>query len=248
MAGRHDQLRRAYLDEGNAEKPHRQARRVVRFTSDQRKELLRLGLQQQQVSALEAHTLALIAADHRAEVAKPATQDVRDELTALEKSLTATRDRLARANEPPNTTGAAREAKDRLMVADFDFGGDGQTAISNAIEALDRALGVVQSAEAERPTSPVRHRTASPHYVDLIYRALIGGLNSPADEGPIRPFTMRISAGAKQPFRRVVEVCYEVAGIADCDRALRSFITWRNRVQDVPEVSDVPSVTRKTRV
>ena len=200
----------------------------VRFTPQQHAELLRLGVVDQAIVQLETDALP-----RAREILKrgPPKGAVLDELAAVDKALVVARSAVERLLNAKDSVPHLREARARIHGGGYRhmFGG---LRLDETSKALSVAIGVVADAIATLPAGPVRHQSASPLPIKLIFSAVqFGSVLSGLE--PVLP-QLKPSMSPTSGFRQMVGICYEAIGTASTDpeRAIRAYLKqWRVLMQ-----------------
>lgn len=197
----------------------------IRFTAQQRADLLQMGLVAQSIEALE--TEALPRARH-ALSRQPPKSAVLDELTAVDKSLTDARNAIARLLNATDAVPHLKAARSSIHGNGYRhlFGG---LRLDETSKSLTVAIGVVADAIANLPEGPVRHQTASAYPIKLIFNAVQFG-SAVAGRNPVVR-ELKPSASPTSAFRKMVGICYEAIGAAttDPERAIKAYLKeWRS--------------------
>ena len=205
---------------------------AIRFSPDQRRELLRLGVPEMAIQVIEVEALP---AARRRLVRQAPMREVRKELQHVETAVREARNALE-ALLTPSKVASMRDAQTLLIGGGYRYQQDG-IPLNRASQALVPALEVLAVAIKQLPEKPVRHRLADDRPVYLIHDALqkgclfagmpfvevkrgrLAGLSLIAPE--LRPSTSPTS-----PFRQIVCICYERLGMptADPERAVKAFV------------------------
>ena len=113
-----------------------------------------------------------------------------------------------------------------------------ETILHKVLYGVSAAQAVVSRAMADVPKGPTRRKTASPFPVSLVEKALLHGWVTAHRDQSMPACNCPASAGLKQPFRRVVQLCYEAMGHKndDPDRAIKGFMKWRKEERNVRQI------------
>lgn len=210
------------------------------FSADQRDELEKLELCQEQISRLES-VLPLC----RALLSKPATlRDVREGLAVVLKPLRQAMKKLDALANRPST--ANKEAFSRIELAGFEMRNDTDST-GKAIIALTRIVDTVDYALKSLPTTQRRAHDADPRPIGLIERALLKGFCDHFTP-PFPPYRLKTSL-TKPPFPDIAAICYEAIGRSEAvpERAIRAYQKLRRGSRSRPESSPATRKKRKAR-
>lgn len=192
----------------------------ISFKPHQRQELIALGLTDKMLEYIEIEALPTA---RRFLKRPPPKNDVRNELRDLEKALTQARERIERlldaTHDVPHLKAAAG-----LLTAGQGRHVMGGIRLNETSKSLAVAIKLVSDGIEAMPPGPLRHRSADPYPVELIYGALQLGVLS--ERGEPDPTFMRPSSSPTSPFRRMVGICYEAIGAAHADpeRAIKAYM------------------------
>jgi hypothetical protein len=205
---------------------------MLSFTTDQRRDLERLGVIEPQIVALES----VLPGCQFAVTRQPTGQDVRDELnkaTAAIQQATKVLSRLA-----SHLTPASREALDRIHQASTQLGrGFGLNEFPEALSALETLANVVHKATDDLGPQQRRLNSADPTPIGLIHDALVlgWGKHASASEGS-NPFPVAMlpalsheNKAQRNVFSQIVSICYAAAtGSPERhERAIRAYLELR---------------------
>jgi hypothetical protein len=202
--------------------PRPSKRRV--FTAKQRRSLQDLELLAEQIAELEIH-LPLLHAVRR----PPATMaDVRSKLLAAKRQL-------GKIVSPSSE--AAREARTRILQADFEVFEFAEDSVQRAFDSVTAALGLL-------PTDQRRGGGANPWLIYRIEKALLDGFlkhHNPRypqiGKRALPPYRLRTSRTGR--FAEIAAICFEAAGFPPKDtpdKAIREHLRLqqlrRTRLRD----------------
>lgn len=198
-----------------------------KFTHQQEISLRTLGLGRSQITKLEL-TLPLAKAWMDADV--PPMRDTRDVLTQSCTAMHAAMYETMKLLHP--STLAQREASARVIDADCDADQEGG-AVMDAFHALVEASCVLERALDALPKEERRARTNNMLF-QRIDKALLDGFIEDAGIGinglPSKPYQY-IAPSRYGDYRAIIDIYYAAIGREqdNPDRAIRNFITWRDR-------------------
>lgn len=206
-----------------------------RFTTEQRRELTRLGLLDKQIEALESTALRVGSAVLKVEDMLPARRAVSTEFAKVADTLRGAQKALlslAAARDGDRDDAARLQVRGRVELASYALTDKiGEEAVFHKLlDQLAVACAILERARADAPKGPTRRKTAMPYPVALIHDALLHGFVVAHRDKAMPAFNIQVSAGLKSPFRRIVQLCYEAMqrNNDDPDRAIKGFMKWRN--------------------
>ena len=236
---------------------------TAKFTAEQRRELLemtvppRKGTKDQQrhrtlllpaqIDELENTALPSVVAFLRRQ---PQLTYVRNELDAVAKAMQSA-DRaigaLLGGSPTPLSTSEVppkHAARARVLMASFEAAADGDV-LDKTRYLLSAAIHVVEAARKTLPAAATRHRSGESYPIGLIDRALLNGFckahrhwpgtAGPGAATPLPPYEIKRSYAPNSDYRRIVEICYEVAGLESSgERAIRAFMREQKRRTEPP--------------
>lgn len=185
--------------------------RKIDFSSDQLAELGHLGVHESAINEIRS---VLGACASLANKRHPARQDVHDKLSELIQSVTATSVLLTPLDHSVEAgrTPAQTEAMTRILVAEFDQGGDGDL-IGNTAKQLHQLALILLKARDDLPAAKRQQGVHQWIAVGMIHLAMVRGFTGTedpaADIGKLNP-----SSGISSPFRRAVGICFDAANDA----------------------------------
>jgi hypothetical protein len=197
-----------------------------RFSRERRKALLKLGVVDAQIKALEAvlPMCRLLITDD------PPLRSVREELESVAGAISDARQKICQFADEP----AAWEARNRIDAASYALG-VAQGATGRACGALDDLGGVVGKALSDLGTTQRRTNSASPAPIKWIHDALVRGWAKGGRDasGAIKPFNIKVSGANESVFLTVAAICYEtMKGSPEIEtplRAVRSYTSYLRR-------------------
>jgi hypothetical protein len=218
------------------------------FTGPQRADLSKLGLLPEQIEALENSALRVSVVVLRNEDESPARQDVLAELSTVAKALEAAQSALSKleaARDEESTHAARAQARGRIDLASYAMTGKlgEEGVLHKLLDNIALAQAITKRAQDGLPTGPTRRQTATPYPIKLIHDALLHGWAVARQANPTLAPNFDVSAGLKSPFRRVVQLCYEVMQRSndDPDRAIKGYMNWLRQERNTSREPDVPS-------
>jgi len=208
------------------------ATKFPQFTAEQRQRLqVECTLLPEQVQELEK-TLRL----SQAELRKPARMaDVRSSLKATEKPLGNTLEAISILLR--GSTTAETEARNRVLMAEFETRGTASDTLETALQTLTAAKESVQAALYLLPSEQRRGGSAIYTPIWRIEQALLRGFCNHHTGQPLPPYMLRTSR-TQPPFPQIVAICYEAIGILDTkagntpDRAIRAYLQLKKKVRE----------------
>lgn len=219
-----------------------------RFTPDQRRALIRLGILSQQIDALEDVVLGIGSVVLRNEASAPARAEVQREFAKVRNALEAAHRALtdleaARDGVPAHV--ARMQVRGSIELTSYSMGEGlaSEGILHRVLSGLFVARAVVDRAIAYVPKAPTRHRTASPYPVSLVEKALLHGWATAHRDQPMPAYNCPAASGPTAPFRLVVQICYEAMGQTndDPERAIKAFMKSKRAGRNAQRASDVPS-------
>jgi hypothetical protein len=208
----------------------------IRFTKQQRKDLLGLGLPDEVITAIEVEALpwSRRIVLHQ----EPRRADVLAELRAVQSALIRARDAIERFLQPepkgPPPYSVPLPSVPHLDAARKRLAGGGYRHIMDGIPlnrtsmALVECIEVMDRAVASVEPGPVRRRTANTMAIENIHRAMQKA--SFFSTGQFHLPGLEPSASPESKFRDVIGICYQAIGapFPDPERALKAYMReWR---------------------
>lgn len=198
------------------------------FTDPQRKQLVNLGCEAEQVAQLSGELPGIRRTLYR----HARRNDVSAILEAVAKHAEALLKELGRiASQTDPSRAEANVVIERAYWQAFP-GDDGAWSAHHMMPRLKAIAAGARAGIAALPTKPTRHRTADPRPIARIDAALVYGwskTHSPGDLCPekFKPSdTTRKRDGSGSVFREIAGICYEAAGSPKGEslRAIRTYL------------------------
>jgi hypothetical protein len=206
---------------------------TLQFDANQRRALRRLDLLDEQIRQLETVALPLCAASFRP---LPGLNEVRDELDMVTEAV-------RRADLTLKAVINARQAhfpvrfevRQWIALTAYDQDKAPAVLISETSTSLSQMLELLRSTRSSLPREQRRSTAGDWRPVAFIAQALLEGFIRHHNPPPLPPYEIEVSKGAKSPFRRIVEVCYEAAGhpSTNAEKAIRAYQARKRRPGDV---------------
>ena len=215
----------------------------IPFNTHQRKELAALGLSDKMMDYIEIEALTTA---RRFLKRPPRKNDVRNELRDLQKALAKARDGIERLLDATQAVPHLKAAQ-AMLTAGQGRHVMGGIRLNETSKSLAVAIKLVADGIEQMPPGPLRHRSADPYPVELIYDALQNGVI--AERGEPQPDFVRPSASPTSPFRRMIGICYEAidAAHADPERAIKAYMKkWTALHKHLVSMGLVTERPRKT--
>lgn len=179
--------------------------RDIRFTPDQRAELLSLGVPAETIERLEHRVLPLAR--------RYLTQDqprnvILNEFRNVERAMSSARNAIEGLLNEVDQSASRVAARWYLAGGGRRYRQDG-LRLDETSKSLATAIDIMKAAIDRVPPGPLRHKLADPYPVELIHKALLEAQDM--DQGPS---AMRFKPSASppsktRPFRRIVGICYD---------------------------------------
>lgn len=223
------------------------------FTADQRRELRRLGVSDQQVEELRAAALSIKLALYPA-AARNDVLALLNRVEATSQELIRALTSLAQGIDSAHATASALVEEQYWSVDRFED--DGPTAAHHLIPRLTALANAAKSGKTTLPSRPVRHRVGDWRPIKAIKSALLHGwvkahgpfaysVAEGEDVGdmiahakrhpPAEPYPKRFDASSSpnSTFRRIVGICYAMAGARnpDPERAIKAYLAHERKAR-----------------
>lgn len=205
----------------------------LRFSPQQRRRLLELGLLDTQIDEVQRSALPAASA---AIAGDPALQDVRDEFQALLDAMGSAQEAMSKLLRLDVSTPARAKVFQLIELADFEMQGDG-SIIEKALYPLTAARATARRARNALTEEQSRPNGASFYPVQQIDEALWQGFRKhhsmklPSEKAvgqSLPTYNVKRSSSETSAYWEIMAICYEAIGREkqNLERPIKAYLTW----------------------